>query len=90
MSYEFDTSAATFDRSELRTLRAAYAQALASLEVSRVVDEQEKMDLAKLVIHLGRDRILEGTGLKYPGAGDGVADEASSFLNEMHGVALCA
>ena len=90
MSFEFDASAAIFDRSDLRTLRTSYARALSSLEISRIMDAEAKAELAKLVFHLGRDRILEGTGLRYQGAGEGIADEASAFLDEVHGVALVA
>lgn len=90
MSFEFDTSATVFDRSDLRTLRASFTRALTALEVSRIMDAEAKAELAKLVFHLGRDRILEGTGLKYRGAEQGIADEASAFLDEVHGVALVA
>lgn len=90
MSFEFDTTAAVFDHSDLRTLRASYTRALTALEVSRVMDDEAKAELAKLVFHLGRDRMLEGTGLKYRGADQSIADEASAFLDEVHGVALVA
>ncbi len=90
MTYEFDTSAAIFDRSDLRTLRASYARAFSALEISRIMDQDAKAELAKLVFHLGRDRILEGTGLKYAGADASIADEASDFLGEVHGIAMCA
>ena len=54
------------------------------------MDAEAKAELAKLVFHLGRDRLLEGTGLRYRGAAEGIADEASSFLDEVRGMALCA
>ena len=60
------------------------------LEVGRIMDTDAKAELAKLVFHLGRDRIAEGTGLRYRDAADGIAAEASSFLDEVRGVALCA
>ena len=90
MSFEFDSSAAIFDRSDLRILCASYSRALSTLEVTRIMDAEAKSELAKLVFHLGRDRMLEGTGLKYSGADQGIADEASAFLDEVHGVAMCA
>ena len=90
MPYEFDTSAAIFDRFDLRILCASYSRALTSLEVTRIMDAEARAELAKLVFHLGRDRILEGTGLKYSGADAGIADEASVFLSEGHSVAMCA
>lgn len=90
MSFEFDTSAAIFDRRDLQTLQSSYTRALGVLEVSRIMDAGAKDELAKLVFHLGRDRILEGTGLRYQGADQGIADEASDFLAEVHGVALVA
>lgn len=90
MSTEFDTSASIFDRRDLRTLQSSYARALCALEVSRIMDAEAKAELAKLVFHLGRDRILEGTGLKYQGADEGIADEASAFLDEVYAIALVA
>ena len=90
MSNEFDSSAAIFDRRDLRTLQSSYMRALGELEVSRIMDAEAKAELAKLVFHLGRDRILEGTGLKYQGADAGIAAEASGFLGEIHGLALVA
>ena len=90
MSTEFDPTASIFDRRDLRTLQSSYALALSVLEVSRMMDADAKAELAKLVFHLGRDRLLEGTGLKYQGADEGIADEASAFLDEVHGVALVA
>ncbi len=90
MSYEFDTSASIFDRRDLQTLRSSYARALGALEVSRIMDAEAKEELAKLVFHLGRDRILDGTGLKYQGAEEGIADEASNFLGEVYEIALVA
>lgn len=89
-SFDFDASAAIFDRADLRTLRTSYTRALGTLEVSRIMDGEAKAELAKLVFHLGRDRVLEGTGLRYAGASEGIADEASAFLREAYGVALCA
>ena len=90
MSYEFDTSATVFDRRDLKTLQSSYARALGRLEVSRLMDAEARDELAKLVFHLGRDRILEGTGLRYKGADEGIAEEASDFLNEHHAIALVA
>ena len=90
-TFDFDASAAIFDRADLRTLRTSYVRALGMLEVRRIMDADAKAELAKLVFHLGRDRITEGTGLRYQGAAEGIAAEASGFLDEVHGVvALCA
>ena len=51
---------------------------------------RRKPELAKLVFHLGRDRVLEGTGLRYQSAAEGIADEASAFLQDARKVAICA
>lgn len=90
MSLELDTTASIFDRNELRTLRASYVRALGQLEVDRLMDAAARDELAKLVFHLGRDRVLEGTGLRYKDAAEGIANEASAFLQDTRKVAICA
>ena len=89
-TFDFDASAAIFDRADLRTLRTSYVRALGLQEVRRIMDAESKAELAKLVFHLGRERNIEGTGLRYQGAAEGIAAEASSFLDEVHGLSLCA
>jgi len=90
MSYEFDTTAAIFDRADLRVLCTAYARAHTRLEATRLMDADAKAELARLVVHLGRERSLDGIGLRYRDADESIADDASSFLDELHGVPLVA
>lgn len=90
MLIAFDTKESVFDRTDLRVLRSAYAQALKTLQVEQVVDDEAKTDLAKLVVSVGRGRLRSGLGLRGDVAHEAVACEVSDYLRKLRSFALCA
>lgn len=78
-----------FDRSDLAVLKRAYDSALAAIRAEGLGGEDDRRDLAKLIMCLAAD-LTPGPGLKTFGTEAQLARQASSILIDLNAMPLCA
>lgn len=78
-----------FDRDDLAVLTRAYASALATIRAEGLGSDEDRRDLAKLLMCLAAD-LMPGPGLKGYDADAGLARQASRIMIDLNAMPLCA
>lgn len=78
-----------FDRNDLAVLRRAYLSALTAIGVEGLGSDEDRRDLAKLLMCLAAD-LTPGPGLKGYGTDAALARQASRIMIDLNAMPLCA